>query len=127
MKVIPEGKNVDSLVMEDLEFAFTVVKYVKSNGIVVARDKRTLGIGAGQMSRVKSVSLALRQAGTEAEGAVLASDGFFPFPDSIELAARYGIIAIIQPGGSIRDQEVIDAATKAGITMILTGIRHFKH
>ncbi len=127
MKVVPEGKTVDTLVMEDLEFAFTVVKYVKSNGIVVARDKRTLGIGAGQMSRVKSVSLALRQAGTEAEGAVLASDGFFPFPDSIELAARYGIIAIIQPGGSIRDPEVIEAAEKAGITMVLTGIRHFRH
>ena len=127
MKIIPEDKEIETFVMEDLEFAFTVVKYVKSNGIVVARDKKTVGIGAGQMSRVKSVSLALRQAGTQAEGAVLASDGFFPFPDSIELAARYGIIAIIQPGGSIRDSEVIEAAKKAGIIMVMTGIRHFKH
>ncbi len=127
IKIIPEDKKIETFVMEDLEFAFTVVKYVKSNGIVVAKDKKTVGIGAGQMSRVKSVSLALRQAGTRAEGAVLASDGFFPFPDSIELAARYGIIAIIQPGGSIRDTEIIKAARKAGITMVMTGIRHFKH
>lgn len=127
IKIIPENKPVEKFVMEDLEFAFTVVKYVKSNGIVIARDRKTVGIGAGQMSRVKSVSLALRQAGSEAEGAVLASDGFFPFPDSIELAARYGIIAIIQPGGSIRDSEVIEAAKKANITLIMTGVRHFKH
>ncbi len=127
LKIIPKGKKINTLLMEDLVFAFKVVKYVKSNAIVIVKDKMTVGIGAGQMSRVKSVSLALRQAGPRAEGAVLASDGFFPFPDSIELAARYGIKAIIQPGGSIRDNEVIEAAKRAGITMVLTGIRHFKH
>jgi phosphoribosylaminoimidazolecarboxamide formyltransferase/IMP cyclohydrolase len=111
----------------DLEFAWIVCKHVKSNAIVVARQGQTLGIGAGQMNRVGAVELALRQAGPRAAGAVLASDGFFPFADSVEAAARAGIRAIIQPGGSIRDADSIAAANAAGIAMVCTGIRHFWH
>jgi phosphoribosylaminoimidazolecarboxamide formyltransferase/IMP cyclohydrolase len=111
----------------DLIFAFTVCKHVKSNAIVVAKDEATLGIGAGQTNRVGAARLALAQAGERARGAVLASDGFFPFPDTVELAAQYGIAAIIQPGGSVRDPEVFEAARKHKITMVLTGVRHFRH
>jgi phosphoribosylaminoimidazolecarboxamide formyltransferase/IMP cyclohydrolase len=111
----------------DLIFAFTVCKHVKSNAIVVAKDEATLGIGAGQTNRVGSARIALAQAGERARGAVLASDGFFPFPDTVELAAQYGIAAIIQPGGSVRDSEVFEAARKHKITMVLTGVRHFRH
>ncbi|MFS8868113.1 bifunctional phosphoribosylaminoimidazolecarboxamide formyltransferase/IMP cyclohydrolase [Synechococcus sp. OH30] len=111
----------------DLEFAWIVCKYVKSNAIVVARQGQTLGIGAGQMNRVGAVEIALRQAGSQAAGAVLASDGFFPFADSVEAAARAGIRAIIQPGGSLRDADSIAAANAAGIAMVCTGIRHFLH
>ncbi len=87
----------------------------------------TLGVGAGQPNRVGSAEIALRQAGEGAKGAVLASDAFFPFPDSVELAAKHGVKAIIQPGGSVRDEEVIAAARKLGIAMVLTGTRHFRH
>jgi len=111
----------------DLRFAWAVAKHVKSNAIVVAKDGATLGVGAGQMNRVQSVDIALHQAGEKAKGAVLASDGFFPFPDSIELAARAGIAAIIQPGGSVKDKEVIAAADNYKIPMLFTGIRHFRH
>lgn len=111
----------------DLIFAFTVCKHVKSNAIVVAKDEATLGIGAGQTNRVGSARIALAQAGEKARGAVLASDGFFPFPDTVELAAQYGIAAIIQPGGSVRDEEVFAAARRHKITMVLTGVRHFRH
>jgi phosphoribosylaminoimidazolecarboxamide formyltransferase/IMP cyclohydrolase len=111
----------------DLIFAFTVCKHVKSNAIVVAKDEVTLGIGAGQTNRVGAARIALAQAGERARGAVLASDGFFPFPDTVELAAQYGIAAIIQPGGSVRDPEVFEAARKHKITMVLTGVRHFRH
>jgi phosphoribosylaminoimidazolecarboxamide formyltransferase/IMP cyclohydrolase len=111
----------------DLIFAFTVCKHVKSNAIVVAKDEATLGIGAGQTNRVGAARIALAQAGERARGAVLASDGFFPFPDTVELAAQYGIAAIIQPGGSVRDSEVFEAARKHKITMVLTGVRHFRH
>jgi phosphoribosylaminoimidazolecarboxamide formyltransferase/IMP cyclohydrolase len=111
----------------DLIFAFTVCKHVKSNAIVVAKDEATLGIGAGQTNRVGAARIALTQAGEKARGAVLASDGFFPFPDTVELAAQYGIAAIIQPGGSVRDPEVFEAARKHKITMVLTGVRHFRH
>ncbi len=111
----------------DLEFAWIVCKYVKSNAIVVARQGQTLGIGAGQMNRVGAVEIALRQAGSQAAGAVLASDGFFPFADSVEAAARAGIRAIIQPGGSLRDADSIAAANAAGMAMVCTGIRHFLH
>jgi phosphoribosylaminoimidazolecarboxamide formyltransferase/IMP cyclohydrolase len=111
----------------DLHFAWRVVKHVKSNAIVVAKEGVVWGVGAGQMNRVGSVRLALEQAGERAHGAVLASDAFFPFSDSIELAARAGIRAIVQPGGSKRDAEVIAAANELGVAMVFTGIRHFRH
>ena len=116
--------------MRDLMFAWSVAKQVKSNAIVYAKDLATVGIGAGQMSRVISAKIATMQAkehGFTIEGAVMASDAFFPFRDSIDEAAKAGISAIIQPGGSIRDEEVIQAANEADIAMVLTGMRHFKH
>jgi len=113
--------------LAELLFAWKICKHVKSNAIVVTRDRATLGVGAGQMNRVGSVKIALEQAGEKAEGAVLASDGFFPFDDSVRTAVAAGIGAIIQPGGSMRDQLSIDAANEAGIVMLLTGIRHFLH
>ena len=112
---------------KELELAWNVVKHVKSNAIVVARDGRTIGVGAGQMNRVGAADIALTQAGTAAEGAVLASDAFFPFRDTVEAAARAGITAIVQPGGSVRDEESIAAADEHGIAMVFTGMRHFKH
>ena len=114
-------------ILSELEFAWKVVKHVKSNAIVVSRDGRTLGIGAGQMNRIDSARLALERAGERARGAVLASDAFFPFPDVVEAASRAGIAAIVQPGGSIRDAESIRACNEAGITMVFTEVRHFKH
>ncbi|MFN7018320.1 MAG: bifunctional phosphoribosylaminoimidazolecarboxamide formyltransferase/IMP cyclohydrolase [Fimbriimonadales bacterium] len=111
----------------DLRFAWRVVKHVKSNAIVVAKGGVVWGIGAGQMNRVGSVRLALDAAGEHARGAVLASDAFFPFTDSIDLAAQAGIRAIVQPGGSKKDPEVIAAANEAGIAMVFTGVRHFRH
>ena len=111
----------------DLVFAWKAAKHVKSNAIVVARDNQLLGMGAGQPNRVTSVHLALRAAGERAVDCVLASDAFFPFPDNIELAAEGGVTAIVQPGGSIRDEEVIAEADKAGIAMMFTGVRHFRH
>ena len=122
--------------MTDLQFAWRIVKHIKSNAIVVVKDGATLGVGAGQMNRVGSARIALEQAkATLAErgtdilqaGVVLGSDGFFPFGDSVESAAEYGVAAIVQPGGSVRDQESIDAADKHGIAMLFTGMRHFKH
>ncbi len=110
-----------------LDFAWRVCKHVKSNAIVFAKPGRTVGVGAGQMSRVVSVELAAKKAGDEAVGAVLASDAFFPFPDGLEAAAAAGITAVVQPGGSKRDDEVIAAANAAGIAMIMTGFRHFRH
>lgn len=110
-----------------LLFAWKVVKHVKSNAIVVAAGDRTLGVGAGQMNRVGSAAIALEQAGEKAKGAVLSSDAFFPFRDSIDTCAKHGITAVIQPGGSVRDQESIDAANEHGIAMVFTGMRHFKH
>ena len=113
--------------MAEMLFAQKVVKHVKSNAIVVTKDRTTLGIGAGQMNRVGSVKIALEQAGEQAQGGVLASDGFFPFDDSVRTAAAAGIAAIVQPGGSIRDKDSIAAANELGIVMVLTGIRHFLH
>ena len=113
--------------MSDLEFGLKVVKHVKSNAIVVVKNGQTLGIGAGQMNRVGSCKIALEQAGALAEGAVLASDAFFPMRDSVDLAAEYNIAAIVQPGGSIRDQESIDACNEKGVAMLFSKIRHFKH
>lgn len=112
---------------EDLIFAWRAVKNIKSNAIVIARDNTLLGMGAGQPNRVVSVHLALRRAGDKATGAVVGSDAFFPFPDGVELAAEGGVTAIIQPGGSLRDEEVIQAADKHNIAMVFTGVRHFRH
>lgn len=113
--------------LQQLQFAWKVVKHVKSNAIVVAGKDQTLGIGAGQMNRVGSAGIALCQAGEQAKGAVMASDAFFPFRDTVDVAAQAGITAIIQPGGSMRDEESIQAADEHGIAMVFTGIRHFKH
>ena len=112
---------------EDLLFAWKVVKHVKSNAIVFAKNKQIVGVGAGQMNRVNSVRLAVAQAGEKAKGAVMASDAFFPFPDGPEEAGKAGITAVIQPGGSVKDQEVIDTANKYSMAMVFTGVRHFRH
>ncbi len=121
-RTLPNDEQLD-----DLAFAWQAVRLVKSNAIVVAKDRAIAGVGAGQPNRVESVNLATKKAGEKANGAALASDAFFPFGDSIELAARLGIAAVIQPGGSMRDDEVIAAADAAGITMVFTGTRHFRH
>ena len=120
-------KKVDETQQKDIEFGLKVVKHVKSNAIVVVKNGQTLGIGAGQMNRVGSCKIALEQAGEKARGAVLASDAFFPMRDSADIAADYGIAAIVQPGGSIRDQESIDACNEKGVAMVFSKIRHFKH
>ncbi|MGI9232251.1 MAG: bifunctional phosphoribosylaminoimidazolecarboxamide formyltransferase/IMP cyclohydrolase [Woeseiaceae bacterium] len=116
--------------IEDMLFAWTVVKYVKSNAIIFCKDKMTVGVGAGQMSRVYSTKIAAIKAADEdldVRGSVMASDAFFPFRDGIDTAAEYGISAIIQPGGSMRDDEVIQAANEHGLAMVFTGLRHFRH
>jgi len=113
--------------LEDMFFAWGVVKFVKSNAIIVAKGRQTLGVGAGQMSRVDSVDIALKKAGTLTKGAVLASDAFFPFRDSIDIAAKAGISAVMETGGSIRDAEVIQAANEHNIALVFTGRRHFRH
>lgn len=113
--------------MEDLKFAWKLVKHMKSNGISVAKDKKSLGLGPGQVSRIWAAEAALERAGEHAKGAALASDAFFPFDDCVTLAAKYGITAIIQPGGSIRDEDSIKACDELGISMVMTGMRHFKH
>lgn len=113
--------------MVDLEFAWKVAKFVKSNAIVLAKDKVTLGIGAGQMSRVDSTEIAINKSQGKTQGAVMASDGFFPFRDSLDLAAKNGITAVVEPGGSINDKEVIEAANQHSIALLFTGVRHFRH
>jgi len=113
--------------MRGLEFAWRVCKHVKSNAIVLARGEVTVGVGAGQMSRVISVQIACEKAGDKARGSVLASDAYFPFPDGVETAARAGVTALAQPGGSVKDPEVIAAADAQGLAMVLTGVRHFRH
>lgn len=126
MQTVTERKPAEKEI-EDLIFAWKVAKHVKSNAIVIAKDKVTVGIGAGQMNRVGAARIALEQGNEKCKGAVMASDAFFPFKDTVELAARYGIKAIIQPGGSMRDKESIEACDMNDISMIFTGIRHFKH
>ena len=113
----------------DLNFGWRIVKHVKSNAIVVVKDGKTVGVGAGQMNRVGSAEIALKQAQAAGftEGLILASDGFFPFDDTVTLAAQYGVTAIVQPGGSVRDEDSIKKANECGITMVCTGMRHFKH
>jgi phosphoribosylaminoimidazolecarboxamide formyltransferase/IMP cyclohydrolase len=116
--------------LADLLFAWRVAKFVKSNAIVYAKDLHTIGVGAGQMSRVYSARIAgikADDAGLVVPGSVMASDAFFPFRDGIDAAAQAGIAAVIQPGGSMRDQDVIDAADEHGLAMVFTGVRHFRH
>ena len=123
-KVLPTAAQ-----LRDLDFGWRIVKHVKSNAIAVVRDGHTVGVGAGQMNRVGSAEIALKEAQTAGftSDLVLASDGFLPFGDTVALAAQYGVTAIVQPGGSIRDEESIAAADELGITMLFTGVRHFKH
>jgi phosphoribosylaminoimidazolecarboxamide formyltransferase / IMP cyclohydrolase len=125
-KTVTEATVADSL-WEDLAFGWEMVRHVKSNAIVLAHDAALAGVGAGQMSRVDSVEIAIQKAGERAAGSILASDAFFPFPDSIEIAAKAGVVAIIQPGGSRKDTEVIAACDEFRIPMVFTGRRHFKH
>ena len=113
--------------MRSLEFAWRVCKHVKSNAIVLARGEVTVGVGAGQMSRVVSVQIACEKAGDKARGSALASDAFFPFPDGVEAAAKAGVTAVAQPGGSVKDDDVIAAADRLGLAMVMTGVRHFRH
>lgn len=126
LKVASERKP-DDREMEDMKFAWIVAKHVKSNAIIYAKDQEIIGIGAGQMSRVDSARVAVEKARKPLQGAVMASDAFFPFRDSIDEAAKNGITAIISPGGSIRDEEVLQAASEHNIAMVFTGTRHFKH
>jgi phosphoribosylaminoimidazolecarboxamide formyltransferase/IMP cyclohydrolase len=126
LKVATERKPSEEE-MRALRFAWIVAKHVKSNAIVYARDGQLIGVGAGQMSRVDSVKIGAMKAALPLEGCALASDAFFPFRDGIDEAARVGVTAIIQPGGSVRDAEVIEAANEHGMAMVLTGMRHFKH
>ncbi len=112
---------------EDFLFAEKIVKHVKSNAIVLVKDKVTVGIGAGQMNRVGAAKIACEQAGEKAQGSVVGSDAFFPMRDTVDALAQVGVVGIVQPGGSIKDQESIDACNEAGITMVFTGVRHFKH
>jgi phosphoribosylaminoimidazolecarboxamide formyltransferase/IMP cyclohydrolase len=129
LKVVTRRKPTPEQ-FRDLRFAWTVAKFVKSNAIVYAADQRTIGIGAGQMSRVYSAKIAGIKAADEnlnPAGAVMASDAFFPFRDGIDSAAAAGISAVIEPGGSVRDDEVIAAADEHGLAMVFTGMRHFRH
>ena len=104
-----------------------MVRYIKSNAICLSKALSLVGVGAGQMSRVDAVEISIKKAGERSQGSVLASDAFFPFADSIEVAAAAGVVAIIQPGGSVRDQEVIEACNQHGIAMVFAGNRHFRH
>jgi phosphoribosylaminoimidazolecarboxamide formyltransferase/IMP cyclohydrolase len=126
LKVVTKRAPTDEEVRA-LLFAWTVCKHTKSNAIVYAREGQTIGVGAGQMSRVDSVKIGAMRALLPLDGAVVASDAFFPFRDGLDEAARHGITAVIQPGGSVRDQEVIDAANEHNLAMVFTGVRHFKH
>jgi phosphoribosylaminoimidazolecarboxamide formyltransferase/IMP cyclohydrolase len=125
-KVVTKRKPTEAE-WHSLHFAWFVCKHVKSNAIVLARDTHVVGVGAGQMSRVVSVEIAVKKAGEKAKGSVLASDAFFPFPDNVHAAAAAGVTAIIQPGGSVKDKESIAACDEHGIAMLFTGVRHFRH
>jgi phosphoribosylaminoimidazolecarboxamide formyltransferase/IMP cyclohydrolase len=113
--------------LEDLRIAWLVGKHTKSNTIVLVKNKKVWGVGAGQMNRVESGLISFKRAGDESKGCAMASDAFFPFPDNVENAAKAGVTAIVQPGGSKKDDEVIATADKHGIAMVFTGKRHFKH
>jgi phosphoribosylaminoimidazolecarboxamide formyltransferase/IMP cyclohydrolase len=110
-----------------LKFAWVLCKHVKSNAIVLAKESALVGVGAGQMSRVDSVEIAVNKAGARSYGSVLASDAFFPFPDGPEAAAEAGVTALIQPGGSVKDSEVIAVCDRRNLAMVFTGVRHFRH
>ena len=125
-KVVTKAHPTDEQ-WRDLRFAWIVAKHVKSNAIVLAKDLIAVGVGAGQMSRVESTELAARRAGDRAQGTACASDAFFPFRDGLDAAVAAGASAVIQPGGSVRDEEVIAAADEHGIPMVFTGKRHFRH
>jgi phosphoribosylaminoimidazolecarboxamide formyltransferase/IMP cyclohydrolase len=126
LKVVTD-KQPSAEEIQALLFAWIVCKHTKSNAIVYARNGQTVGVGAGQMSRVDSVKIGAMRANLPLEGSVLASDAFFPFRDGLDEAAKHGITAVIQPGGSVRDAEVIAAANELGLAMVFTGTRHFKH
>ena len=129
MEIVSEVQPTEQQ-MADLEFSWKVAKFVKSNAIIYASHGMTIGVGAGQMSRVNSARIAAikaEHAGLEVKGSVMASDAFFPFRDGIDNAAAVGISAVIQPGGSMRDEEVIAAANEHGMAMVFTGMRHFRH
>ncbi|WP_202080901.1 bifunctional phosphoribosylaminoimidazolecarboxamide formyltransferase/IMP cyclohydrolase [Caldalkalibacillus salinus] len=126
LQVVTERQPTEEEI-EQLLFSWKIVKHVKSNAIVLAKDSQTVGVGAGQMNRVGAAKIAIDQAGVKSKGAVLASDAFFPMPDTVEEAAKSGVSAIIQPGGSIKDEDVIKEANNHGIAMVFTGVRHFKH
>jgi len=126
LKVVTD-KQPSAEEIQALLFAWIVCKHTKSNAIVYAREGQTVGVGAGQMSRVDSVKIGAMRANLPLEGSVLASDAFFPFRDGLDEAAKHGITAVIQPGGSVRDAEVIAAANELGLAMVFTGTRHFKH
>jgi phosphoribosylaminoimidazolecarboxamide formyltransferase/IMP cyclohydrolase len=121
------GAPVSTEVMKDLVFAWRAVRAVKSNAILLAKDGAAIGIGMGQVNRVDSAKLAVDRAGLRVAGTVGASDAFFPFADGLEILTAAGVVAIVQPGGSVRDEEVIAAANKSGIAMFFTGTRHFSH
>jgi phosphoribosylaminoimidazolecarboxamide formyltransferase/IMP cyclohydrolase len=126
--VLVSGEPADSKTLADLDFAWRAVRCVKSNGILLAKDLAAVGIGMGQVNRVDSAKLAVTRAGSQrAKDSVVASDAFFPFADGLEVLISAGIKAVVQPGGSVRDDEVIAAASSAGITMYFTGSRHFFH
>jgi phosphoribosylaminoimidazolecarboxamide formyltransferase/IMP cyclohydrolase len=129
MKVVTQ-KTPTAQQLDDLLFAWKVAKYVKSNAIVYCGDAMTLGVGAGQMSRLDSARIAsikAQAAGLSLTGSVVASDAFFPFRDGLDVVADFGAVAVVQPGGSMRDAEVIAAADERGIAMVFTGVRHFRH
>ena len=126
-KVVTQARRRPRRKWRDLRFAWLVCKHVKSNAIVLAKGGMVVGVGAGQMSRVDSVHMAVRKAGERSKGAVLASDAFFPFRDNVDEAARAGVTAIVQPGGSMRDADSIQACDEHGLAMVFTGIRHFRH
>ena len=129
LKVVTQ-RQPDEAQLRDLMFAWTVAKYVKSNAIVYCSGGMTLGVGAGQMSRLDSARIAsikAEAAGLSLKGSVVASDAFFPFRDGLDVLADGGAVAVIQPGGSVRDDEVIAAANERGIAMVFTGVRHFRH
>jgi len=121
------GPEVNSEVLRSLEFAWRAVRSVKSNAILLAQGLASVGIGMGQVNRVDSARLAVERAGEKAQGSVAASDAFFPFADGLEILLKAGVVAIVQPGGSLRDDEVIQAAQEAGVAMFFTGERHFFH